>query len=191
KLIALEPELLITGHEQAIVGAARIKADLTKLRDAVRYIHDETVKGMNAQQDLVSLQASITLPAHLQMAAGRGPVSWYVRAVWEEYAGWFRHDSTTELYPVAPKAVWPELVELAGGVDVLVTRAQQRIAKGEAVEALHLLEIARAAEPGNRGVLTAELAAFEYLADRTEGKMFDELGWLEGRIIETKKALEG
>lgn len=189
RLIALEPELFITGHEQAIVGAGRIRADLTKLRDAVRYIHDETVKGMNAQQDLVSLQASITLPAHLEMAAGRGPVSWYVRAVWEEYAGWFRHDSTTELYPVPPASIWPELAELAGGVDVLVARARKRLDKGEAVEALHLLEIARAANPGSRAALTAELAVFEHLADQTEGRIFDQLGWLEGRIIETKKAL--
>ena len=39
-------------------------------------------------------------------------------------------------------------------------------------------------------MLEAELAAFEMLADRTEGKIFDQLGWLEGRIIEIKRALE-
>ena len=189
-MIALAPELLITGHDAAITGTERIRADLTKLRDAVRYIHDETVKGMNAQKDLTSLQAEITLPASLTTAPGRGPVSWYVRAVWEEYAGWFRHDSTTELYPVSPSTIWPEIAELAGGATVLVARAQARLARGQAVEALHLLEIAQASAPDDRAVLEAELAAFEMLADRTEGKIFDQLGWLEGRIIEIKRALE-
>jgi alkyl sulfatase BDS1-like metallo-beta-lactamase superfamily hydrolase len=188
-LIALEPELLITGHDDAIRGAGRIRADLTKLLDVVTYIHDETVKGMNAQKDLPTLMAQITLPERFDMAPGRGPVSWYVRAVWEEYAGWFRHESTTELYATPPRAVWPELATLAGGADVLAERAQAHVAAGRAVEALHLLEIALAAEPGNRAALTAELAALEHLADATGGLVFDELGWLEGRIMRTKAAL--
>jgi hypothetical protein len=57
------------------------------------------------------------------------------------------------------------------------------------VEALHLIEVALAAEPTNRAALEAELAAYEQLADGTQGKVFDELGWLEGRIIKTKDAL--
>ena len=189
KLMGLGAELLITGHEQPIRGADRIKADFTKLRDAVRYIHDETVKGMNAQKDLPTLMAEISLPAHLQMAPGRGPVSWYVRAVWEEYAGWFRHQSTTELYATQPRAIWPELAEMAGGAGALAARAQAHITAGRPVEALHLIEVALAAEPTNRAALEAELAAYEQLADGTQGKVFDELGWLEGRIIKTKDAL--
>jgi alkyl sulfatase BDS1-like metallo-beta-lactamase superfamily hydrolase len=188
-LLALDAEMLVTGHGEPIRGAGRIKADLTKLRDAVRYIHDQTVEGMNAQKDLPKLMAEIRLPAHLQMAAGRGVVSWYVRAVWEEYAGWFRHQSTTELYPTPPSSVWPELAELAGGADVLAKRAQAHVQAGRSVEALHLLEVALVAEPRNRAALEAELAAYEQLADATEGKVFDELGWLEGRIIKTKEAL--
>jgi len=188
-LLALNADVLITGHEEPIRGADRIRADLTKLRDAVRHIHDETVKGMNAQKDLPTLMAEIKLPAHLVMAPGRGPVHWYVRAVWEEYAGWFRHQSTTELYATPPSAVWPELAALAGGADVLATRAHAHIAEGRAVEALHLLEVALAAEPASRTALEVQLNAYEQLADATEGKIFDELGWLEGRMIKTREAL--
>jgi len=189
KLMALGAELLITGHGEPIRGAERIRADFAKLGEAVRYIHDETVKGMNAQKDLPSLMAQIKLPAHLNMAAGRGPVRWYVRAVWEEYAGWFRHDSTTELYATQPRAVWAELAAMAGGANAIAARAAAHVSAGRPVEALHLLEVALAAEPENRLALQTELAAFEALADATEGKIFDELGWLEGRIIDTKDAL--
>lgn len=189
RLIALEPEMLVTGHGAPTIGKANVVADLTKLHDAVSYIHDETVKGMNAQKDVKTLMREIALPDHLVLAPGRGPTSWYVRAVWEEYAGWFQHASTTELYGVPPSDVWAEVTALAGGAAVLAERAQARVAAGEPVAALHLVEMALAAEPGNRPALEAELAAYEALASANEGRHFDELGWLEGRMMATKAAL--
>ncbi len=191
RLIALEPEMMVTGHDEPTIGKDRVAADLGKLHAAVSYIHDETVKGMNAQKDVKTLMREIALPDHLVLAPGRGPVSWYVRAVWEEYAGWFQHASTTELYGVPPSSVWPEVAALAGGATALAEKAKARVAAGENVEALHLTEIALAAEPSNRPALEASLAAYEALAIANAGVHFDELGWLEGRIIATKAALNG
>lgn len=189
RLIAWEPALLVTGHDEPIDGVARIRADMTKLLEAVRYIHDETVKGMNAQKDLWTLMREIRLPAHLEMASGRGPVSWYVRAVWEEYAGWFRQESTTELYGVPPRSTWRELAEMAGGPDALAERAGRRLAQGAPVEALHFLEIALEADPANRAAREAELAALETLIEMSGGRNFDELGWLETQARKARSAL--
>ena len=189
RLIAFKPEVLITGHDEPIVGAERIANDMTKLLGAVRHIHDETVKGMNAQQDLWTLMREITLPAHLTMAPGRGPASWYVRAVYEEYAGWFRQESTTELYGVPPSAIWPELAAMAGGPEALAGQAQRRVAAGEPVQALHFVEIALAADPANPAARRAEIAALELLVDRTQGRDFDELGWLETRLAKARAAV--
>lgn len=189
QMIALAPELLITGHDQPIRGAAAVKAHLTKLRDAVRHIHDETVKGMGEGRALADLRQSITLPAALQTNPGRGPIDWYVRTVWEEYAGWFHHDLTSELYAEPASTIWPELAELAGGADALAARARDWLAKGEPVKALHFIEIALEAAPASRQVQEVALAIYDRLADDTEGKHFDLLGWLEGRIIGAKAAL--
>ena len=49
---------------------------------------------MNAHRDLHTLMREIRLPEHLAPQPGRGPVHWYVRAVWEEYSGWFMLIST-------------------------------------------------------------------------------------------------
>jgi alkyl sulfatase BDS1-like metallo-beta-lactamase superfamily hydrolase len=190
-LISLEPELLITGHGDPIPGAARIATDLGRLRDAVRYIHDETVKGMNAHKPLHTLMQEITLPPELVTGKGRGPVRWYVRAVFEEYTGWFRQESTTELYDTPPRAIWAELTAMAGGPAALAARAQAHIAAGRPVEALHFTDIAKHAEPANNAVLEAELAALELLVEANAGRDFDELGWLESNIKQAKAALAG
>jgi alkyl sulfatase BDS1-like metallo-beta-lactamase superfamily hydrolase len=182
KLIALRPVLLLTGHDDPIRGEERIAQDLTRVRDAVRHIHDETVRGMNAGSDLYTLMREIDLPDHLRMKPGRGPISWYVRAVWEEYAGWFRQEYTTELYPVAAREVWPDVAELAGGTAPLVARARAYLKAGKAVHALHLIEMAQAAEPDSTAAREAEIAALEMLIDQGQGRHYDEIGWLEAQI---------
>ena len=57
------------------------------------------------------------------------------------------------------------------------------------VKALHFIEIALEAAPASRQVQEVALAIYDRLADDTEGKHFDLLGWLEGRIIGAKAAL--
>ena len=84
---------------------------------------------MNAGKDVRTLMREITLPEHLEVGQGYGKVSWDVRAIWENYSGWFHHRSTTELYPVGPDDVSADLVELAGA-DALVARAQAHLDAG-------------------------------------------------------------
>ena len=71
-----------------------------------------------------------------------------MRAIWENYAGWFHHRSTTELYDVPPAAVAADLVA-AAGAEALVDAARARLDAGEPVAALHLTDIVLAADPGN------------------------------------------
>ena len=150
---ALEPEVLITGHGDPIVGADRIAADLQKLRDAVLWVHDQTVAGMNEGVDLFTLIRDVTPPPELVLGEGHGKVMWNVRAVWEEYAGWFRYESTTELYAVPPREISGELTELAGGPDVLAARGAAHLEAGRPVEALHFTDLALATSPGHRDTL--------------------------------------
>jgi alkyl sulfatase BDS1-like metallo-beta-lactamase superfamily hydrolase len=181
RLLALEPELLVTGHDEPIRGAERIRTDLVRIRDAVQYVHDETVRGMNEGRTVHELMREIELPPELELEAGRAPTAWCVRAVWEEYAGWFRFESPTELYGVAPREVWPEICELVGA-DALAARAETRIAAGEPVEALHLAEVALAGDPGNEQARAVRVAALEQLIERTGGRTFDELSYLESEL---------
>ena len=154
QLIALEPEMIVPSHKDPIEGRERIRAAMVRIRDAVQYVHDATVAGMNAGKTVHELMADIELPPELELSQVHGRVSWAVKSIWEYYATWFHFDTTTELYPVPPSAVYDDLVELAG-LEALVTRARAQIAEGRPVHPLHLLDIALGSDGRSRSALEA------------------------------------
>ena len=184
---ALEPELLLTGHHGPVVGKETIRAELTRLRDAVRFVHDETVRGMNHGKYIHTLMRDIQLPPELEVGEGYGKVSWSVRAIWENYAGWFHHSSTTELYSVPGKSVHKDLVELAGGADSVADRARDRLAAGETLEAIHLAEVALSDSPANTVALEVMIAAHERLEAESENFWLTQ--WLRKQLAGLRSTL--
>jgi alkyl sulfatase BDS1-like metallo-beta-lactamase superfamily hydrolase len=180
RVLALEPDLLLVGHHDPIEGRDRIRSELLRLRGAVEYVHDATVEGMNEGRDVYELMRDIRLPPELEVGEGYGKVSWSVRAIWEGYAGWFHHRSTTELYAVAPGAVHADLVELAGGPDAVAKRAHEKLAAGAPVEAIALAEVALGADPAHAAALEASLAAHRRL--EAESVNFWLSSWLRKQI---------
>jgi alkyl sulfatase BDS1-like metallo-beta-lactamase superfamily hydrolase len=88
-VLALQPELVLPSHGMALKGNAEIVKRLTRYRDAIQYVHDETVKGMNAGKDVWTLMNEIRLPAALDIGESYGKLSWSVRGIYEGYVGWF------------------------------------------------------------------------------------------------------
>jgi alkyl sulfatase BDS1-like metallo-beta-lactamase superfamily hydrolase len=177
----LRPEVLITGHFAPITGAELIDAELTRLRDAIAYIHDRTVEGMNAGTDVHALMREITLPAELEVGEGYGKVSWNVRAIWENYSGWFHHRSTTELYTVSPDELSADFVDLAGA-DRVVARAQEHVHAGRPVHAIHLAEAVIHADPQHADARAVLKSAHEKLLGASTN--FWETAWLTKMIGE-------
>ncbi len=172
----LKPEILVTGHFEPIAGQKRINAELTRLRNAIAYIHDQTVAGMNTGKDVRALMREITLPAEYEVGQGYGKVAWDVRAIWENYSGWFHHESTTELYPVGFDAVAADVVELAGA-DALLDRARAHLGAGRPLHAIHLAELVPPDHAGARDVLRE--AHERLMAGSTN---FWESAWLRHQV---------
>jgi alkyl sulfatase BDS1-like metallo-beta-lactamase superfamily hydrolase len=187
-MLDLEPEVLLTGHFDPIVGKALIRDELQRLRDAVQYVHDETVRGMNEGLDPFTLMRTIRLPEHLQVGEAYGTVPWAVRAIWHGYGGWFYFQSTTELGDTPVRELYAELASVAGA-DELVRRATMRLERGEALHAIHLVEIALAGEPRHRGALQAYLQAHEQLLAASHPGNRWQRFWLQGEIEATRAAL--
>jgi alkyl sulfatase BDS1-like metallo-beta-lactamase superfamily hydrolase len=178
-VLDLGPDRLLTGHFDPIESADRIATEVTAMRDAMQWVHDRAVDGMNAGTDVHTLMHEIRTPDHLDIGEGYGKTSWNVRAIWENYAGWFHHRSTTELYDVPPGAVATDLVA-AAGADALVGVARARLDAGEPVVALHLTDIVLAADPADADARAVAAAASRSLLDASSN--FWERAWLTRSI---------
>jgi alkyl sulfatase BDS1-like metallo-beta-lactamase superfamily hydrolase len=186
QVMALKPEIVLPSHGTPITGNAEIVKQLTRYRDAIQYVHDETVKGMNAGKDVWTLMNEIKLPHDLDVGEGYGKLSWSVRGIYEGYVGWFDLNPAT-MYEKPASSVYPDVVKLAGGPDGVAKVAMERAEAGQAVEALHLSDIALAADANHRAALQAKLKALETLRSRCRNS--NERGWLEFSINQVKSKL--
>ena len=186
KVLELKPEVLLSGHGEPISGNAEITSRLTRFRDAIQYVHDEVVKGMNSGKDVFTLMREIKLPGSFNIIESFGKVSWCVRGIYDGYAGWFDMNPST-MYELPPSSVYPDLVRLAGGPEPLVRLAQEKLKADKPVEALHLTDVVLAYDPINNAALGARLKTLEYLREHSEN--YIEVGYLEYGIKATKEKL--
>jgi alkyl sulfatase BDS1-like metallo-beta-lactamase superfamily hydrolase len=186
RVLNLKPEILLPSHGRPIYGNSTITACLTRYRDAIQYVHDEVVAGMNAGKDVFELMREIHLPPHLEMGEGYGKVTWSIRGIYEGYAGWF-NTNPASMYEVPASAVYPDVVWLAGGPEAVTRLAIDANARGRPVEALHLTEMALAADAMHRPALIVRLNALESLREGCRNS--NERGWLDSSIREVEEAL--
>jgi alkyl sulfatase BDS1-like metallo-beta-lactamase superfamily hydrolase len=182
-VLGLKPEIVLPSHGRPILGNAEITRRFTRYRDAILYVHDETVKGMNAGKDVYTLMREIKLPAALEVGESYGKLSWSIRGIYEGYVGWFDLNPAT-MYETPPSAIYPDLIRLAGGPEAVVKLAIERVDAGQPVEALRLTEVVLAGEPGNKAALETRLKALELLVSRC--KNTNERGWLDYAVRTTK-----
>lgn len=181
-LRSLQPTLVLTGHED-IRGADHIAGAITRIIDSVQWVHDRTLEGMNAGTDLRTLMREIETPPELTLTEEYGKVAWNVRAIWHEYSGWFDPDrGTTELYGVPPSSVAFAVAELAGGSERLAERARGFVADSRPLEALHVLDIALAAQPDCALARDVKREALERLLEQTGGKNLWERMWIGSEL---------
>jgi len=188
-VLTLDPEIMVPTHFHVIEGRDYIRKSVKKMRDAVQYVWDETVKGMNEGKTVWQLMEEIELPEELALSQGHGKVSWSVRAAWDILTGWYYYDSVANLYGVPESAVHPDLVELAGGADALAKRARRYLERDEPLEALRLLDVAGGAE--TKSVLEARIEVLEVLLERARkgARNYSEIGLLEADSRATRAKL--
>ncbi|MEY2942051.1 MAG: hypothetical protein RLY97_65 [Pseudomonadota bacterium] len=192
KLKALNAEMIITGHGEPILGAERIRADITKMIDAVTYVRDYTLDGMIAGKNVHELMAAFAFPDALKIGEFHGKASWAVRTIWEEYSGWLHYeDGTTALYGVPRRSVDADLAELAGGADVIATRARVKLDAGEPLPALHLVDIALGADAGCLAAWAVRRDASQMLLAQSGGSNLSETMWLRSEIAACEVKLAG
>lgn len=181
RILALEPEMILPSHLDPVIGAKQIASDMRKIRDAVQYVHDKTVAGMNAGLSVEELMSSITLTQDLNLSQSHGKVSWAVKSIWEYYATWFHFERTSELYATSQRAILADVAEL---LDLNAAREQVRtyLEAGEPEKALLLLELLEGATvtETQRALQTETLLALKKQAEPIGNDY--ELYWLDSEL---------
>jgi alkyl sulfatase BDS1-like metallo-beta-lactamase superfamily hydrolase len=133
RMRALEPEHLVPSHTRPVSGRGEIASILTAYRDAIQFVHDQTIRGMNLGLGPDELVAFVRLPPHL---AGHpwlqelyGTVEWSVRSVFAGQLGWFDGDAAT-LWRAPPGERAAGFAELAGGREALARAAERALDEG-------------------------------------------------------------
>lgn len=172
----LQLETLIVGRSTPIRGKALIDAALARLHDAVEYVHYETLERINKGIDIDTIVHEVTLPANLRVGQGYAKVAWGVRTIWESYVGWFRLQSSTEMYPVDPRTTLSALVANIGAPTALQL-ARTQLADGQTVQALHLAEAVLANSAHDVEAAAVAVQAHDMLIEHGD-ESFWESGYL-------------
>src|SRR5215471_1996795 len=125
KVMSLEPEIVLPSHGPPLHGKDEIKRRLKRYRDAILYVHDQAVQGMNSGKDVFTLMREIKLPPELDVGEAYGKLTWSIRGIYEGYAGWFDMNPAT-MYETPPNSIYPDLVRLSGGPDNIIKLAAER-----------------------------------------------------------------
>lgn len=134
KMRDLHADYLVLGHTEPVYGSQRISELLTMYRDAIQFVHDSTVRGMNKGKTVEQLVEEINLPNHLrnysELRELYGSVSQSIRAIYYGYLGWF-DGNATNLDRLSPKVYAQKIEQLAGGTDILIEEAKRALENEE------------------------------------------------------------
>lgn len=142
--ISYEAEVLLPGHSQAIYGQGNVHAVLTNYRDAIQFVLESTLTGMNQGLSVAQLVEKVKLPPQWQelpyLQEYYGTVSWTVRAIYTAYLGWFDGNPTNlGLLPVKVEAT--KNLAIMGGAERVLEHALQALADEDEQWAAQLCDI--------------------------------------------------
>ena len=174
-VLALDPDLVLVAHAPELKGREYIQKTLGDYRDAIEYVHDATVRGLNEGKDVFTVMREVKLPERFAIDESYGAVRWSVRGIFHGYAGWFDGSPAT-LLSESPDVKTRELVALSGGVDEVVSRALELESEGQLVKSLNLADAALASNPDHPGALRVRISVLKELGRRE--KNFNGRNWI-------------
>ena len=168
KMLKEGPDKLVPGHTRPITDKALVTEMLTNYRDAIRFVFDKTIEGINQGMTPDELVAYVKLPEKYAdkdyLREYYGNIEWSVRSIFAGTLGWFDGNPTT-LFALPPAEEAAKMVDLAGGVDRLTAKAKQALSKDEAQWCAQLCDHLIALSPDSKEARLLKADALEKLAE--------------------------
>jgi alkyl sulfatase BDS1-like metallo-beta-lactamase superfamily hydrolase len=164
-----KPRYVLSGHGPAYRGEETCRELLLETARALRFVHDEVVRRLNAGQWPIDIiEANIELPEDLAakpfLAPIYGCVPFVVRDVIRCYAGWWSGEPST-MFPAPRRERASDILALCGR-DAILARARALRDEGKLQRALALAEMALNADANDLEAADLNAELLEQLAAR-------------------------
>ena len=170
-----DAEIFFASHMWPVWGKANISYYMKQQRDAYKFIHDQTVKMINAGMKPDEIAEQIRFPESLQdgfsVHGYYGTLKHDARAVYQFYMGWFDgNPANLDRLPRVDAA--RRYVDLMGGSANVVASARSAFERGEYRWVAELLNHVVFAEPENREARTLLASAHDQMGYMAESAIW-------------------
>ncbi len=169
-MIQKSPAVLVGGHTRPIVGEEEVEQMLIDYRDAVRFVFEKTVEGINQGMTPDQLVEYVRLPERFAekdyLTEYYGNVEWGVRAIFTGYLGWF-DGNPTHLFSLPPKEEAERMADLCGGPEALLEKAKEALEADDPQWAAQLADHLIALDPDSTEPKQVKAEALMKLGQRT------------------------
>jgi len=132
KIKACEASYLVPGHGEVLLGADVVNDMVTSYYDAINWVLEETLKGMDKGLTPDELVKEIALPEKWRNRANLqeyyGNVEWSIRGIFAGYLGWF-DGNPTNIGSLHVKDKAERQLRLIGGTEKVVKEIKSALAK--------------------------------------------------------------
>jgi alkyl sulfatase BDS1-like metallo-beta-lactamase superfamily hydrolase len=153
RLYGPRTEIMVTSHAWPRFGGERVRDFIASHRDAYKYLHDQSVRLMNAGYTDREIAEQVRLPASLSARwfnhGYYGTMMHNSRAVYQRYMGWY-DANPANLNPLPPVEEATRYVRAMGGPAAVLAEGQRAFDEGDYRWGARVLNHLVFAEPTNQ-----------------------------------------
>lgn len=168
RVLKENPAAVVGGHTRPVIGENLVNTTLSNYRDAIHFLFDKTIEGINQGLTPNQLVEYVVLPDKYQnldyLRPYYGNPEWAVRSIFNGYLGWF-DGNASNLFPLSDSEEAKRIVKLAGGIDGLLGQIDEAIKQKDFQWATQLCDYVLSLEPLNNSALLNKADALTALAD--------------------------
>ena len=187
---SLNPEFLFPSHTKPLEGD-EVMETLTIYRDAIQYVHDQTIRLMNQGLYPDQIIELIELPKEIAdspfLNEFYGTIRWSVKSIFSGYLGWF-NGNIAELDPLSRKEEATRLSGMIGGVENMYLQFEGAVEKNDMQWALQLSDHLIALDYKINDVNKLRSKAAEYIGQRSSNP--NKRNYLLSSALELKPGFE-
>lgn len=179
--------IMVTSHAWPRFGGDRVRDFIASHRDAYKYLHDQTVRLMNAGYTDREIAEQVRLPEALSARwfnhGYYGTMMHNSRAVYQRYMGWY-DANPANLNPLPPAEEATRFVRAMGGAERVLAEGQRAFDEGDYRWAARVLNHLVFAAPDNTAARQLLARAHRQMAYQAESAIWRNMYLVAARELE-------